>query len=130
MLQGYQVSVPILRGRGRPEVECRRPIQANTRNLVFGLHGLYKTSELVAIWRHSPSIASDSSCLVTEYSRDITVCTRMNGGSVVAVTPAHDWYHAVDPDLSPSQRSPKIPCRDKSCINYYRSPASFACRAC
>ncbi|KAK3354003.1 hypothetical protein B0T25DRAFT_608584, partial [Lasiosphaeria hispida] len=92
------------------------------------LHGWHRTGEIVSIWRHSPGISNNSICLVTHYSRCITVCIRVNGGNVVAVTPGHDWYHAVDPDLAPPQRSPKIPCRDKSCINYYRSPASFACR--
>jgi len=103
---------------------------SDAAHIHFRLHGSYRTRELVGIWRHFPIIASDSICLVTQYSRCITVCTRVNGGSVMAVTPGHDWYHAVDPDLSPSRRSPKIPCRDKSCINYYRSPASFACQAC
>jgi len=99
-------------------------------------HGWYKTRERVAMWRHSPGIShsdpiGDSACLVTRYFRYITVCTRVNDGSAVLATPAQDWYHAVDPDLSLLQRpSSKIPCRDKSCINYYRSPASFACEGC
>ncbi|KAK3371069.1 hypothetical protein B0T24DRAFT_531695 [Lasiosphaeria ovina] len=91
-------------------------------------HGFYKTAEIVTIQRHLADIADESACLVTNYTRNITLCTRVGGGHVVAVTPANDWYHAVDPDLSPPQRSPNILCRDKSCINYYRSPASFACR--
>jgi hypothetical protein len=91
------------------------------------LHGAYMSSELAAIRRHLPGIKNDSPCIVTHYSRHITVCTRVSGHNAAAVTPANDWYHAADPDLSPPQRSPNIPCRDKSCINYYRSPASFAC---
>ncbi|KAK1758160.1 hypothetical protein QBC47DRAFT_295524 [Echria macrotheca] len=91
-------------------------------------HGRERTCELVSIRAHSAHRTTNSYCLVTEYCRNITVCWMVKRGGVGVVIPAYDWYHAVDPDLSPSPRSAKTPCRDKSCINYYRSPASFACR--
>jgi hypothetical protein len=91
-------------------------------------YGFYWTGEDVLMRRHWPDIASNSICLVTEYTRRITVCTKVKGSSDMAVIPGYDWYHTVDPDLSAPQRLPDIPCRDKSCINYYRDPSSFTCR--
>ncbi|KAK3364768.1 hypothetical protein B0T24DRAFT_638577 [Lasiosphaeria ovina] len=92
------------------------------------IRGLYQTDEGVAIFRHVGAITNGSSCLFALYRRNITVCQRVSGSHVVAATPANDWYHAVDPDLSPPQRSPSTQCRDKTCISYYRNPASFTCR--
>ncbi|KAK0703394.1 hypothetical protein B0T26DRAFT_731152 [Lasiosphaeria miniovina] len=93
-------------------------------------HGSYFFGEHVTMRRSCSQIQPDSVCLVAYYSRSITVHTSVNRKSGIAVTPGPDWYHAVDPDLSPSslQGLPKMLCRDKSCINYYRSPSSFACR--
>lgn len=95
------------------------------------VHGSFGTRESVYLWKyHLCSFEDESVRVSTMYRRDICVCRKVNQSGVTAVTPAHDWYHAADPHLSPSQQSLDIRCRDKDCINYYRSPPSFACRVC
>lgn len=96
-------------------------------HIMWRFYGLHKTSEGVGVRGHLFT-ANKSPCIITLYSRHITVCSRMDQNvTSTAATPFDDWYHAADPDFTPPQTSPNRPCRDKNCINYYRSAASFAC---
>ncbi|MBE3048369.1 hypothetical protein IMZ48_38870 [Candidatus Bathyarchaeota archaeon] len=68
--------------------------------------------------------AGNSMCLVTAYRCEVTAFRKTDG----KINPIHGWFHAMDPDTY-CHPYHIFRCKDSGCMNYYRRPGSYRCRA-